>query len=132
MQLSYVSLEKILKTIIYGSRDFFNVRAIRLVDKALHDCGWTEEITEIVQGGFRGTDEATQKVCKDRWPIKTYIAYFGKHGKGAVKVRNREMLEYADALIAIWDGKDVETKALIGEATERGRRIFVSDVGSRA
>jgi hypothetical protein len=38
------------------------------------------------------------------------------------------MAEYADALIAIWDGESRGTKNMIEEATKRGLRVHVKRI----
>jgi hypothetical protein len=38
------------------------------------------------------------------------------------------MAEYADALIAIWDGESRGTKNMIEEATKRGLRVYVKRI----
>ena len=46
-------------------------------------------------------------------PIKEFPADWDKFGKSAGYVRNREMAEYCDAAIIIWDGKSKGTKHMI-------------------
>lgn len=57
--------------------------------------------------------------------VKRFPADWNKYGRGAGPVRNRQMSEYGDALIAIWDGKSRGTENMIEEARKRNLRIFI-------
>lgn len=46
-------------------------------------------------------------------PIKNFPADWDKYGKAAGPIRNAQMAEYADYLIAFWDGKSRGTKNMI-------------------
>ena len=56
-----------------------------------------------------------------------HVAYFpakwDKYGKSAGYRRNTEMADYADALIAFWDGKSRGTAHMIKIAKERNLKI---------
>lgn len=62
-------------------------------------------VTEVVCGEARGADTFGKKWAYEVGiPVKSFPADWNKHGKGAGPIRNREMAEYADALIVfIWD-----------------------------
>ncbi len=47
------------------------------------------------------------------------------HGKSAGHIRNAEMADYADALIAFWDGKSRGTANMIENARKRGLKIKI-------
>lgn len=63
--------------------------------------------TEIVSGGAKGVDKAgeTFAVYTDSLDVTIFQADWDKHGKAAGPIRNREMSQYADALLLIWDGE---------------------------
>mgnify|MGYP002278166880 CR=1 FL=1 len=90
------------------------------------------EITQIVSGGARGIDQAAIDVAYiDAWPggPMVFMAVWqrpdGSTDKGAGIKRNRLMAEYADCLIAIWDGASTGTKNMIDTARELGLKVFV-------
>ncbi len=63
-------------------------------------------ITEVVCGMAKGADEAgRQWALWNHIPVKEFPADWKKNGRGAGFVRNREMAEYADALIIFPGGR---------------------------
>jgi len=57
--------------------------------------------------------------------VKEFHPNWTKYGPGAGPMRNGEMAEYADALIAIWDGESKGTKNMIKQAKAKGLKVFV-------
>lgn len=63
-------------------------------------------ITEIVSGGASGVDtEAEHFASHMKLPFKLFRADWNKHRKAAGPIRNRQMAEYGDVLLLIWDGE---------------------------
>lgn len=61
---------------------------------------------EIVSGGASGIDSCGEEYA-NHWdlPITRFPADWNTHGKAAGPIRNKQMAEYADALLLIWDGE---------------------------
>jgi hypothetical protein len=98
-----------MRVIIAGGRDIADAR---LVLKGIKESGFN--ITEVVSGGAKGIDLIGEKWAKFfKVPVKVFPANWDKNGKAAGHIRNREMAQYADALIAVWDGKSKGTKNMI-------------------
>lgn len=114
-----------MKVIIAGSRDVEEKDAIKYIDAAIAESGWLYEINEIVHGNARGIDKAAGKYFKDKLPIKVFPADWDKYGKSAGYIRNKQMAEYADALIAIWNQKSRGTKNMIDIAKDLKLKIFI-------
>lgn len=113
-----------MKTIIAGSRTIDN---FEIVTKAIEDSKF--EITEVICGAARGIDACGAAwALKNNIPIKYFKADWNKYHKGAGMIRNREMGNYADALIAIWDGKSHGTKQMIEYARAKGLKVSVKIV----
>lgn len=115
-----------MKVIIAGGRDITDPA---LVFEAIRASGF--EIGEVVSGGAKGVDSIGEDwaIANGR-PIKWFHADWTKHGRAAGPIRNRQMAEYADALIAVWDGKSRGTKNMIEEATRRGLKVYVHPTGA--
>jgi hypothetical protein len=111
-----------MKTIIAGSR---TINDLRLLEQVIEDSGFT--ITEVVCGGARGVDDLGRKWAGNgnRVPVKMFPADWDTHGKSAGYKRNVEMANYADALIAVWDGQSRGTKHMIDIARSKGLTVFV-------
>ena len=46
-------------------------------------------------------------------------------------IRNHEMVEYADALVAVWDGKSRGTQHMILNMQKTGKPVYVHLVGEQ-
>lgn len=113
-----------MKVIIAGSR---GVNSKRFVELAIKEAEF--EITEVVSGGARGIDLlGEQWATENKIPITRFNAKWNALGKVAGMIRNAEMAVYADALIAIWDGKSKGTKHMIWTAERHRLKVYVLNV----
>ena len=111
-----------MRTIIAGSR---SVKHYEVVRKAIRDSGF--EITKVVSGGALGADKLGEEWARDNQiPVQRFPADWTRHGKSAGPLRNIQMAENADALIAIWDGVSRGTKHMIEAAAQRGLMVHIS------
>ena len=67
--------------------------------------------------------ERVAKAC--HLNVKRFIPNWGVLGKRAGFVRNTEMANYGDALLAFWDGVSRGTKNMIDTATRKGLIVKV-------
>jgi hypothetical protein len=127
-----------MKVIIAGSRKSLDVPTkkgsvmmdIKPVERAIEESGY--EITEIVSGGAPGPDTAAVCIAKQRnIPRKMFYALWNKYGTAAGPLRNKQMAEYADALIAIWDGQSRGTKNMIDTMEKMGKPVYVHLIQDR-
>lgn len=110
-----------MKTIIAGSRSIVDPYEL---EYAMSFCDW--EITEVVCGMAKGADTLGLRWAgKKDIPVKKFPAAWNKYGNGAGMRRNAEMAEYADALIAVWDGESKGTQNMIKLARNKGLRVLV-------
>lgn len=112
--------------VVCGSR---SIESVELVASAVAESGF--DISAVVSGCARGVDAAAAS-----WAAAAGVsvielpANWGKFGKSAGMIRNREMLEIADAVIAIWDGKSRGTKHMIHIARHAGVPVYVKRAGA--
>ena len=86
-------------------------------------------ISEVVSGGARGADSLGERYALERnLPCKIFPANWELHGKSAGYKRNAEMAEYADALVAFWDGESKGTGHMIDLAEKKRIQIRVVKV----
>lgn len=121
------------KVIIAGSRTFDDYDMLcRYADHKLSRIAWAPDLfgpIEIVSGGARGADSLGERYAKDKgYKLTVFRADWDRYGKRAGYLRNVQMAEYADALLAFWDGKSRGTANMIKEATVRGLMIGVKQV----
>ena len=110
-----------MKTIIAGSRTITDPIVIAA---AITASGF--DVTLVVSGGCRGADLAGENwAMLHGIPVKQFPAPWRQHGLSAGPIRNKAMADYADALIAVWDGVSRGTKNMIQEARKRGLKVYV-------
>ena len=111
-----------MKVIVAGSRN--------ITDEASVFCNiesvWFEKIDEIVSGTASGVDRLGERYAAERGiPVKQFPADWAAHGKAAGYMRNKQMADYADALIAIWDGRSKGTRHMINLMLDAGKHTHV-------
>jgi len=112
------------RTIIAGSRGFDRPEHYDVVEEAMATCPWV--VGEVVSGTARGVDQLGERWAETHGlDIQRFPANWDRHGRAAGPIRNREMAEYAEALVAIWDGKSAGTKSMISEAKKAGLEVHV-------
>jgi len=109
-----------MKLIIAGGRDF------DCKDPVCKEVGKSGGITEIVSGTARGEDRLGEEYAKEKGiKVRRFPADWNKHGKAAGPIRNEEMAQYADSLIAFWDGASRGTGGMIELARKYGLEVTV-------
>lgn len=65
-----------------------------------------EGVTEIVSGGAKGVDLSARKYAeKSGIPYREFLPDYKSYGRRAPLLRNQQIAEYADSLVAFWDEK---------------------------
>jgi hypothetical protein len=117
-----------MKTIIAGSRNI--VRAEVLLAMTL--CPFVNEITTVVSGTAKGVDRAGEDWAADNGiNVVRFPADWKRYKLGAGKIRNKQMAEFSEALIAVWDGKSSGTKNMIAEAIHLKLKVWVWDASKQ-
>ena len=104
-----------MKIMIAGSRG--------ITDFDLSACV-SKETTLIISGGAKGVDNLAEEYA-DAHKISKLILRpdYNKYGKAAPLLRNRKMVELADKVIIIWDGRSRGTKFTFDYATKLGKDV---------
>lgn len=111
-----------MKTIVAGTRNFFDVDLIHNTLKKFN-------ITELVCGMCRGVDKIAYDYCKSKnIAIDMYPAKWEEYGKAAGPIRNKEMSDVADCLIAFWDGKSKGTLNMINRMRKLNKPVHIIEV----
>ena len=109
-----------MKVAIIGSR---TLKVTNLEDYLPSDT------TEIVSGGAIGIDRCAEEYARCHGiPTKIFLPDYKKFGRSAPIKRNVEIIDYADAVVAFWDGTSRGTRFVIEEAKRKGKpvRIFLA------
>lgn len=117
-----------MKVIIAGSR---SITDPQIVHDAITASRFT--ITEVVCGYARGVDTIGLRWAKATGtPYKVFPAmWFDKDGERDMQAgfkRNERMADYADALIAVWDGFSTGTKDMMRRMGKRAKPIYYIDL----
>ncbi len=79
-----------------------------------------EGTTEIVSGGARGIDTDAKKYALQHKILLTeFLPDYQQYGRSAPLKRNIQIIEYADMVLAFWDGKSHGTKFVIDNCYKR-------------
>ena len=106
-----------MKLLIAGSRS--------IIDFDLS--GYIPEDTElIISGGAGGVDTLAEKYAdKNKISKLIHRPDYKRYGRGAPLKRNEVMIDEADRVLVIWDGKSKGTKYTIDYARKKGKPIEV-------
>ncbi len=100
-----------MKLVVSGSRTINNYSFVK---DAIIQIVKKFDISTIIHGAARGVDTLADKAARELGlGVEKYPANWSKYGRSAGMIRNREMAERADILLAIWDGFSPGTAGMI-------------------
>ncbi len=112
-----------MKVAVIGSRNF------TIANLA---CYLPEKTTEIVSGGAKGIDSCAREYAKQNGiPLTEFLPKYNHFGKSAPLKRNIEIVEYADIVIAFWDGKSRGTKFTIDYCVKQNKEVMIFKLSSQ-
>lgn len=114
------------RVIIAGCRNFNNYDTLKeRCEYYLQDKIKTHNVI-IISGHASGADALGERFASEHnLQCELHPADWKRHGKGAGPIRNAEMAEVSDALIAFWDGQSRGTKSMIEIAKKKGIKVAV-------
>jgi len=111
-----------MRVAIIGSRDLF----VEDFDAFL-----PAGVTEIISGGARGIDScAREYALRKGISLREFRPDYARYGRGATHVRNREIVDAADCVVAFWDGQSRGTAGVMRYAEKRGKMVNCWVMGS--
>lgn len=114
-----------MKVIIAGNRSLG--RRYDEIVKAMEDAA-LEGIkpTEVICGMAAGADLLGKDWAERRnIPVREFPADWRGQGRAAGPIRNSQMADVADALVAVWDGESSGTRDMIKKAKRKGLKIHI-------
>lgn len=113
-----------MKVIIAGGRNFNNYTLLKFkCNEILKNI----EVEEIVSGKCpTGADALGERYAREKgYKVSPFQADLDRYGKQAGYLRNKQMAEYADSLIAFWDGFSKGTAMMIDLAKQNGLNVRI-------
>jgi hypothetical protein len=85
---------------------------------------------EVVTGGADGVDTMAEEWADEQGFSQTVFAPDWRDWSDGhpAKVRNTQIIEYADVVVAIWNGESPGTRDSIDKTLDRGKPIYVEVV----
>ena len=109
-----------LKVAVVGSRD------LQVKDLGAYLPAGT---AEIISGGSRGIDTCAREYAKAQGiKLTEFRPDYGRYKKAAPLIRNRAIVEAADRVLAMWDGRSHGTAHTIDLARKLGKPVEVITV----
>ena len=120
MLRTFLFLEDFMKLLVAGSR------SIKEFDLSPYI---PDDVDEIISGGANGIDAIAEKYADDHRISKHIIRpKYHLYKKGAPIKRNREMVDLADAVLVIWDGKSRGAMSTASYAEEKSIPLTVINI----
>ena len=118
---------KEFKLIIAGGRDFTDSKMLSgALDQLVNRGELKDYAVSIVTGMARGADMLGRKFAL-AFNVKRYEfpADWNQYGKRAGFIRNKQMGDFADGLLAFWDGQSRGTKQMIEYMQSLGKPTYI-------
>ena len=85
-----------------------------------------EETTEIVSGGAKGIDTCAREYALAKGlKLTEFLPEYAKYGRIAPLKRNLQIIDYADCVLAFWDGRSRGTKYVIEQCRKKNKKVTV-------
>ena len=114
---------KDIKLAIVGSRTFNDYN---LLERHINDIAKSFNIIKIISGGANGADKLGEKYAnKHEIPTSILNPDWEKYGRGACFIRNKNIVNSSDKVVAFWDGKSKGTQNSINLAEKQNKLIQI-------
>ena len=108
-----------MKVAVIGSRSFNDYELLRQTLSKL-------EITLVVSGGAKGADSLGEKYANaNNIPTKIFLPDWDKYGKSAGMLRNSDIINEAEIVVAFWDGESKGCKDAIAKANKLNKKVLI-------
>ena len=83
---------------------------------------YVSDAEEIVSGGAVGVDCCVAEYAKENGiRLTEFLPQYERYGRAAPIVRNKEIVDYSDKIIAFWNGTSKGTLSVIKYAQKTGK-----------
>ncbi len=85
-----------------------------------------EGTDEIVSGGAKGVDTCAREYANTHGiKLTEFLPQYKLYGRGAPLKRNLQIIEYADTVLAFWDGESKGTAYVIENCKKLSKEVRV-------
>lgn len=114
------------KLIVAGSRGFTDYDLLTRVLYAMSDLEFQDKALSIVSGMAKGADQLAVRFAKEHGvALHKFPANWDGLGKKAGFIRNTQMGNFADGLVAFWDGKSRGTSHMIDYMGQLNKPVHI-------
>ena len=108
-----------MKVAVIGSRTFNDYELLRQTLSKL-------EITLVVSGGAKGADSLGEEYANaNNIPTKIFLPDWDKYGKSAGMLRNSDIINEVEIVVAFWDGESKGCKDAIAKANKLNKKVLI-------
>ena len=108
-----------MKVAVIGSRSFNDY-------KRLKDTLSKIDVSLLVSGGANGADKLGEQYANENnIPTKIFLPDWEKHGKAAGFLRNTDIINEAELVVAFWDQQSNGTRDSIQKAEKQGKKVMI-------
>lgn len=109
-----------MKIAIIGSRSITDYQTLKQLMSRID----MEQVSEVISGGANGADELAARWAKENGKKLTELRPdYKQHGGRAPLERNKEIVNRADVVYALWDGQSKGTAHALAEAKRQGKEL---------
>ncbi|MHA1302510.1 MAG: DUF2493 domain-containing protein [Candidatus Heimdallarchaeaceae archaeon] len=114
-----------MKLAIVGGRNFNDYEKLEDAMQFFHIEDF-QEVSVIISGGAKGADSLGERYAEN-WniQIKQFLPEWNKYGKAAGFIRNQQIVDACDMVLAFWDGESKGTKDTIDKARKAKKPTFI-------
>lgn len=109
-----------MKAAIVGSRSINSYEVVKAILSQY-------KFIQVISGGAKGVDTLAEQYSEESNLMKPLVILpnWKQYNRGAGAVRNREIVDKSDFVIAIWDGKSKGSLISINYAKNNNKPVYV-------
>lgn len=103
------------------------IAIVGLRNVVVSDIGrYISNVEEIVSGGAVGVDRCAAEYAKENGiKLTVFLPQYKLYGRAAPIIRNKEIVDYSDKIIAFWNGSSKGTLSVIKYAQKTGKQCEI-------
>lgn len=110
-----------MKVAIVGSRSFNDYERLEQCIASI-----SSDIEVIVSGGAKGADSLAANYAREHGiELEEYLPEYSRYGRAATIVRNRQIVDASDMILAFWDGCSKGTKSTLDYARKCNKQVVI-------